>query len=114
KQVGQLIWPPALLESQMICCPQTGQAILNSLIPTVPFHRQHNVTIFFYSDNRVGSAHIRAVNLMKKHSPVSRSGRFSGGPAEDVARFTESISYDWRLWRQDIVGSKAHARMLQK
>jgi len=62
----------------------------------------------------VGSAHIRAVNLMKKHSPVSRSGRFSGGPAEDVARFTESVSFDWRLWRQDIAGSKAHARMLEK
>ncbi len=45
-------------------------------------------------------------------SPVSRSGRFSGGPAADVARYTESISFDWRLWKQDIQGSIAHARML--
>src|SRR6266436_5770129 len=51
---------------------------------------------------------------MKRKSPVSRSGRFSSGPAADVARFTESISFDWRLWRQDIMGSKAHATMLQK
>src|SRR3954470_9240010 len=51
---------------------------------------------------------------MKHSSPVSRSGRFSKGPSEDVARFTESISFDWRLWRQDIMGSKAHATMLQK
>ena len=51
---------------------------------------------------------------MKKSSPVSRSGRFQTGPAADVARFTESISFDWRLWRQDICGSKAHAAMLQK
>src|SRR5690242_1469498 len=51
---------------------------------------------------------------MKKNSPVSRSGRFASGPAEDVARFTESISYDRRLWRHDIQGSKAHATMLQK
>lgn len=51
-------------------------------------------------------------SFMKNHKPVSRSGRFASGPAEDVARFTESISIDRRLWRQDIAGSKAHARML--
>jgi len=50
---------------------------------------------------------------MKRASPVSRSGRFSGGPAAEVAAFTESVSFDWRLWRQDIQGSKAHAAMLQ-
>ena len=49
---------------------------------------------------------------MKKTSPVSRSGRFAGGPAADVAKFTESISFDWRLWRHDILGSMAHAEML--
>ena len=51
---------------------------------------------------------------MKNTSPVSRSGRFTGGPAADVAEFTESISFDRRLWRQDIAGSRAHATMLQK
>src|SRR5712691_3512607 len=51
---------------------------------------------------------------MKKTSPVSRSGRFADGPAAEVARFTESISFDWRLWRHDILGSKAHATMLQR
>jgi argininosuccinate lyase len=51
---------------------------------------------------------------MKHNSPVSRSGRFASGPSEEVAHFTESISFDWRLWRQDIMGSKAHATMLQK
>jgi argininosuccinate lyase len=51
---------------------------------------------------------------MKKTSPVSRSGRFAGGPAADVAQFTESISFDWRLWRQDILGSMAHATMLRR
>ena len=48
-----------------------------------------------------------------KKSPVSRSGRFSGGPAADVAQFTESISFDWRLWEHDLLGSMAHATMLQ-
>ncbi|MSU59730.1 MAG: argininosuccinate lyase [Pedosphaera sp.] len=51
---------------------------------------------------------------MKKTSPVSRSGRFAGGPGADVAQFTESISFDQRLWRHDILGSLAHAAMLQK
>jgi argininosuccinate lyase len=51
---------------------------------------------------------------MQKSSPVSRSGRFAGGPAEDVARFTESVSFDWRLWRHDILGSMVHATMLRR
>src|ERR1051326_8233374 len=51
---------------------------------------------------------------MKKRSPVSRSGRFAAGPAADVAAFTESVSFDWRLWRQDILGCLAHAAMLRK
>jgi len=51
---------------------------------------------------------------MKKRSPVSRSGRFAAGPGADVAEFTESVSFDWRLWRHDILGSMAHATMLRK
>ncbi len=51
---------------------------------------------------------------MKKSSPISRSGRFAGGPSDAVAQFTESISFDQRLWRHDIAGSMAHATMLQK
>ena len=51
---------------------------------------------------------------MKKSSVVSRSGRFASGPAAEVADFSESISFDWRLWRHDILGSLAHAAMLQK
>ncbi len=51
---------------------------------------------------------------MKKTSPVSRSGRFANGPAADVAAFSESISFDWRLWRHDILGSIAHAAMLHR
>ena len=51
---------------------------------------------------------------MASKSPVSRSGRFAGGPDAEVARFTESISFDWRLWEHDIRGSLAHAKMLRK
>ncbi len=51
---------------------------------------------------------------MKKTSPVSRSGRFGAGPGADVAQFTESVSFDWRLWQHDLLGSMAHATMLRK
>lgn len=39
-------------------------------------------------------------------------GRFAGGPAEAFERLNESLSVDRRLWREDIDGSRAHARML--
>ena len=45
---------------------------------------------------------------------VSRSGRFTSGPARDVAAFTESVSFDRRLWKHDIQGSIAHATMLRR
>ena len=41
-------------------------------------------------------------------------GRFSEGVDAFVARFTASIDFDRRLYRHDIQGSMAHARMLQK
>lgn len=40
------------------------------------------------------------------------SGRFRGRTAKTVESFTESVSFDRRLWRHDIEGSIAHARML--
>jgi argininosuccinate lyase len=63
---------------------------------------------------RLANSKSASVEPMKTTSPVSRSGRFAGGPAQDVAGFTESISFDWRLWRHDILGSKAHATMLRR
>src|SRR5213592_2249665 len=51
---------------------------------------------------------------MKTSFPVSRSGRFLGAPGAEVTHFTESVSFDWRLWRHDILGSIAHATMLRK
>ncbi len=52
--------------------------------------------------------------MSQKLSPVSRSGRFAGGPAAEVAAFSESISFDWRLWKHDLAGSLAHAAMLRQ
>lgn len=51
-------------------------------------------------------------SLTHNASPVSRSGRFTSAPETEAAQFTESVSFDWRLWQQDILGSIAHASML--
>ncbi len=39
-------------------------------------------------------------------------GRFSSGPSQLMQEINASISYDRRLFRQDIAGSRAHASML--
>ncbi len=40
--------------------------------------------------------------------------RFKKDMAQSVQKYTESISYDRRLYKQDIAGSMAHAKMLAK
>ncbi len=45
---------------------------------------------------------------------TSWGGRFSQGPKDIVADYTESCSYDQALYAHDIAGSKAHARMLAR
>jgi argininosuccinate lyase len=51
---------------------------------------------------------------MKKPAQRTWGGRFSAGPAEAVKAFTESVSFDWRLYKHDIAGSIAHAKGLAK
>jgi argininosuccinate lyase len=41
-------------------------------------------------------------------------GRFAETTAASVEAFSASIQYDARLYRHDIMGSKAHARMLAR
>src|SRR3546814_5055981 len=41
-------------------------------------------------------------------------GRFAESTSALVEKFSESVSFDARLYRQDIAGSQAHARMLGK
>ncbi len=51
---------------------------------------------------------------VSKSSGKLWGGRFAEATAASVEAFTESISYDWRLYHHDIMGSMAHARMLAK
>ena len=39
-------------------------------------------------------------------------GRFAESPAEALVAYTESLSFDQRLWADDIQGSRAHVSML--
>ncbi|TRZ79639.1 MAG: argininosuccinate lyase [Actinobacteria bacterium] len=39
-------------------------------------------------------------------------GRFESSPAEALMKFTESLSFDQKLWRDDITGSIAHVKGL--
>ncbi len=39
-------------------------------------------------------------------------GRFSSATSDDVTKYSESISFDQRLYKHDIMGSKAHVKML--
>jgi len=39
-------------------------------------------------------------------------GRFAAGAAERLRDYSESVSFDWKLYRHDIAGSIAHAKML--
>ena len=42
------------------------------------------------------------------------SGRFAEPVSEIVKRYTGSVTFDFRLWPQDVRGSLAHARMLHR
>jgi argininosuccinate lyase len=40
-------------------------------------------------------------------------GRFTGGPAPELARLSLSVHFDWRLAPYDLAASRAHARVLR-
>jgi argininosuccinate lyase len=58
--------------------------------------------------------HRAATNDVKKSTQRTWGGRFSTGPADAVKNFTESVSFDWRLYKHDIAASIAHAKGLAK
>lgn len=50
----------------------------------------------------------------KAHANPLWGGHFDGGPAAIMAEINQSISFDKKLYRQDIQGSRAHCRMLMQ
>lgn len=57
------------------------------------------------------TAHKNEVEMKEKETKLW-GGRFEEGVTDAVERFTESISFDKALYKQDIMGSRAHASML--
>jgi argininosuccinate lyase len=53
-------------------------------------------------------------NKPKKENAALWGGRFAEAAAARLQAYGQSVSYDWRLYRQDIAGSMAHATMLAK
>ena len=53
--------------------------------------------------------------MTSKHTTVKPwGGRFTQATDSSVEKFTESVSFDYRLYKHDITGSIAHTRMLVK
>ena len=61
-----------------------------------------------------GLFHARWAMKKKTGSKALWGGRFQSGPDRRVQEFTKSVHFDWRLYREDIAGSLAHARMLSE
>jgi argininosuccinate lyase len=51
-------------------------------------------------------------NTASPQPDAAWSGRFSEPVSDLVKRYTASVDFDQRMWRQDIAGSLAHAHML--
>ncbi|MDR1190162.1 MAG: argininosuccinate lyase [Verrucomicrobiales bacterium] len=54
------------------------------------------------------------MNTSRQDKKALWGGRFAAAPDQLVREFTKSVHYDWRLYREDIFGSLAHARMLRE
>src|SRR5881396_1522011 len=70
KQVGQSSCVPLVLESAVICCPQTGHANLNSLIVsrrTIPYLDRPDNDIFWFPQGFLW-VHSTRLSRMKKIS----------------------------------------------
>jgi len=52
--------------------------------------------------------------LHEEIDPTNLGWSLLGRPAEAVKAYTESVSFDWRLYNHDIAGSIAHAKGLAK
>jgi argininosuccinate lyase len=68
------------------------------------------------AESRVSDLAIQrlTINVAKPFVPIRgsksmRKGRFNKPAAEIAQRYSESVSFDWRLYRYDIAGSLAHA-----
>lgn len=60
------------------------------------------------------SKSVKKKSLTVQSSSTLWGGRFAENPAELLQKYSESISFDWKLYRHDIQGSIAHSKMLRR
>jgi argininosuccinate lyase len=84
-------------------------------------HGEHGLSFFARPGRRRLDGAWRArrgcdiIRIMTKASKPWEHAKTGGSEHDDLAiRFVESLSYDTRLYRHDITGSIAHARMLRQ
>lgn len=93
-EAGEIIsLPPFLLI--LLCCHACPLA----------FFSQYTIICMLFISN---------LNAIGEYMKKLWSGRFTEKTSKSVEQYTESISFDKRLWRYDIEGSIAHAKMLGK
>ena len=73
----------------------------------IAYKKKFKILILHFS---LYTLHLNEVHMSKK----MWGGRFSQGPSEIMKDINASIDFDRRLYAQDIMASKAHARMLAK
>ncbi|CAL4885811.1 unnamed protein product [Urochloa decumbens] len=90
---------PASLPSGRLAASSAGRVVLRGRAAAFP-------------SVAVASTSMASSDGDEKKETKLWGGRFEEGVTDAVERFTESISYDWQLYKYDIMGSKAHASML--
>ncbi|KAG8370531.1 hypothetical protein BUALT_Bualt14G0126500 [Buddleja alternifolia] len=76
---------------------------------SIPLFRSPNLQLVIYRR----SFSVAAVQMNSKEAKLW-GGRFEDSVTDAVEKFTESISFDKALYKQDIMGSRAHASMLAR
>ncbi|KAM0039337.1 putative argininosuccinate lyase [Helianthus debilis subsp. tardiflorus] len=105
--------------------PSSPAALVSTQNPNLtPFNHHNRLQAFRFAlasqTKRNPATAVTCSALQQPHmaAPAKEAklwgGRFEEGVTDAVERFTESISFDKALYKQDISGSRAHASMLAK
>lgn len=100
-----------LTAMMLACCPPKTFLSQSSLPPSLKFP--------FLMQIKPSSSVMEAVSKLAQSAPTVSAkenklwgGRFEKSVTDCVEKFSESISFDKVLYKQDITGSRAHATML--
>lgn len=99
----------APLSSSLSFPKRTDSAFTSPFLIHLKEHRR--LEVLRVSENAMNACNEYSPSKMPKESKLW-GGRFEETVTDAVETFTESISFDKALYKQDIMGSKAHATML--